>query len=201
MKHRHRLAQAQRQRAASPNNAAELQEDEEVLPGKGKPKKRGSSIHAARAKHHLGKRGRTGQRLRRFDDGGVAGGTRSPNDPGGEIAAATKERKGGLGRISDELLGPRSAYKHGGRQRPQKFDAGGAAQAPSAYEGSLLQQFNTTPQTNPVVKFVKQNNPAPTLQAQPPPPPAPSGPFRPRMQGPSHKEGGRVRKSGQGIAR
>jgi hypothetical protein len=201
MKHRHKLQQ-QRQRTVSPNNAAELQEDEEVLPGKAKPKKQGGSIHAARAKHHLGKRSRVGQKPKRYDDGGSAGGTRSPNDPGDEIAAASRGRKGTLGRIQDELLGPKSAYKRGGRlDRARHYDAGGAASPPSAYEGSLLQQFNTTPQLNPVVKFVKQNQPPPSLQTQPPAPPAPSGPFRPRMQSASHKEGGRVRKSGQGIAR
>jgi hypothetical protein len=200
MKHRDKLAQAQRQRAASPNNAAELEEDE-LLPGKPKPKKRGGSIHAARAKHHLGKRGRIGLKPKRFDSGGTAGGTRSLSDPGDEIAAANKERKGTLGRISDELLGTRAAYKRGGGQRPQKFDAGGAAQPSNSYEGSLLQQFNTTPQLNPVVKFVKQNNPPPSLQTHPPAPPDPSGPFRPRMPSAAHKEGGRVRKSRQGTTR
>jgi hypothetical protein len=199
MKHRHKLQQ-QRQKTASPNNAAELEEDEEVLPGKAKPKKHGGSIHAARAKHHLGKRGRIGQR-RRFEDGGTASGTRSPNDPGDEIAAANKGRKGTLGRIQDELLGPKSAYARGGRlDTPRGYDAGGAAPPSNAYEGSLLQQFNTTPQLNPVVKFVKQNNPAPSLQAQPrsvPPPRVPTRPSPPRIPGvPSgSKQGGRIYKN------
>lgn len=71
--------------------------------------------------------GRIGRR--KFDDGGgVSGGssTRSPDDPGGEIAAANKGRKSTGEWIRDEIFtGGRPAYKHGGRQRPKKFDDGG----------------------------------------------------------------------------
>jgi hypothetical protein len=93
--------------------------------------------------------------------------------------------------MSDELLGPRPAYKHGGRQKSRGYDAGGAAPPSNPYEGSLLQQFNTTPQLSPVVKFVKQNLPAPSLQAQPRPAPQVKGVFPNVSRAPGSKRGGR----------
>jgi hypothetical protein len=69
--------------------------------------------------------GRIGHR--KFDDGGVAGGSRNPNDPGNEIAGADRDRpKSTLERLGRELMGPKSAYKHGGRQRPRHYDDGGS---------------------------------------------------------------------------
>ena len=133
MKHRHRLAQRQRQRSASPSRRAEVEEmDEQPHSSAGKAKKR--TAHQMRAeggktKPRLDKFRRGGRPRNRFDNGGPAGSsaasTRSADDPGGELAAANRERKGGLGRLQDELLGPKSAYKHGGRQRPRRYDDGG----------------------------------------------------------------------------
>ena len=124
MKHRHRLAQRQRQRAASQSRRAEAQEtDEQPRSGVGKAKK--SSMHSMRAeggrtKLRLDKFRRGGRSRNRYDNGGPAGSsaasTRSADDPGGELATANRERKSTLGRIQDELLGPKSAYKRGGRQ-------------------------------------------------------------------------------------
>ena len=82
-----------------------------------------------RTRPRLDKFRRGGRPRKRYDNGGpagsTAGSTRSADDPGGELATATRERKGALGRIQDELLGPKSAYKHGGRQRPRRYDDGG----------------------------------------------------------------------------
>jgi hypothetical protein len=134
MKHRHKLSQRQRQRASSPNRRSEFQEalDEQPHSNAGKARKRTAHqmpAEGGRTKHRLDKFRRGGRRTKRFDDGGpagsTAGSTRSADDPGGELATATKERKGTLGRMSDELLGPRPAYKHGGRQRPRRYDDGG----------------------------------------------------------------------------
>jgi hypothetical protein len=146
MKHRHKLAQAQRHKTASRNRGAEADgvADEQPRSGAGKAKK--SSMHhmkaeGGRTKHRLDKFRRGGRRTKRFDDGGTASGSRSANDPGGEIATAAKERKGTLGRLQDELLGPKSAYKHGGRQKQRHFDDGGLVDdndvAPSAGGSSL----------------------------------------------------------------
>ena len=83
-----------------------------------------------RTKLRLDKFRRGGRRAKRYDNGGPAGcsaaSTSSADDPGGELATATKERKGTLGRIQDELLGPKSAYKRGGRPKHRGYDAGGA---------------------------------------------------------------------------
>jgi hypothetical protein len=130
MKHRHKLSQRQRQRATSQSRRPKVQEalDEQPHSSAGQAKKH--SMHhmkaeGGRTKHRLDKFRRGGRRTRRLEDGGTASGSRNANDPGGEVAAATKERKGTLGRIRDEFLGPRSAYKRGGRQRPKRYDAGG----------------------------------------------------------------------------
>jgi hypothetical protein len=80
------------------------------------------------------------------------------NDPGGEVATATKERRGTLGRISDELFGPRSAYKRGGRQKHRGYDAGGAA-PPSGANTPSLADFQYIPKANPITKFVQSNIP------------------------------------------
>jgi hypothetical protein len=128
VKHRHKLSQRQRQRAISQNRRSEVQEplDEQPQPGRAKVK---HSMHAdgGKTKPRLDKFRRGGRRTRRLDDGGVAGGTGStrPNDPGNELAEASKGRKGTLGRIQDELLGPKSAYARGGRQKQRRFDDGG----------------------------------------------------------------------------
>jgi hypothetical protein len=132
MKHRHRLAQRQRQRPTSSSRRAEVYEDERPRSSGSNAKKR--AAHQMRAeggktKPRLDKFRRGGRPRNRFDNGGPAGSsaasTRSADDPGGELAAANRERKGGLGRLQDELLGPKSAYKHGGRQRPRRYDDGG----------------------------------------------------------------------------
>ncbi len=134
MKHRHRLAQRQRQRPASPSRRAEVYEqtDEQPHSSADKPKKR--TAHQMRAeggktKPRLDKFRRGGRPRNRYDNGGpagsTAGSTRSADDPGGELATANREHKGTLGRLQDELLGPKSAYKRGGRQKHRGYDDGG----------------------------------------------------------------------------
>jgi hypothetical protein len=148
VKHRHRLAQRQRQRPASSSRRAEVYEDEQPHSSAGKAKKR--AAHQMRAeggktKPRLDKFRRGGRPRNRYDNGGPAGSssasTRSADDPGGELATASRERKGTLGRIQDELLGPKSAYARGGRQRPKRYDDGGLVDdsdiAPSAGGSSL----------------------------------------------------------------
>ena len=156
MKHRHRLAQRQRQRSASPSRRAEVYEetDEQPSSSAGKPKKR--TAHQMRAeggktKPRLDKFRRGGRSRNRYDNGGPAGSsagsTRSADDPGGELATANRERKGTLGRLQDELLGPKSAYKRGGRQRPKRYDDGGLVDdsdiAPSTGGSSLGSGFGS----------------------------------------------------------
>jgi hypothetical protein len=106
--------------------------DEQPHSSAGKAKKRTAhhmKAEGGRTKLRLDKFRRGGRPRNRYDNGGpagsTAGSTRSADDPGGELATANRERKGTLGRIQDELLGPKSAYKHGGRQRPRRFDDGG----------------------------------------------------------------------------
>jgi hypothetical protein len=159
VKHRHKLSQRQRQRAASQSSHSEAQEtDEQPRSGAGNAKRR-----AAHHMHTEGKRPKPrldkvrARRPKRFDDGGTAGGNRGANDPGGEIAAANKERKSTAGRISDELFGPRSAYKHGGRQKHRGYDAGGAA--PSIFNPPTLQDLTTTPKQNYVASLVQKSMP------------------------------------------
>jgi len=144
VKHRHKLAQAQRHKPASPSRRSEVYEETDEQPRSiaGKAKKR--TAHQMRAeggktKHRLDKFRRGGRRPRRYDDGGVASGTstRDPSDPGNETAAANRDRpKGVLERLGREI-GPRSAYKRGGRQRSKKYDVGGAVSAVSARETEL----------------------------------------------------------------
>jgi hypothetical protein len=154
VKHRHKLAQAQRHKPASPSRRAEVYEetDEQPHSGAGKAKKR--TAHQMRAeggktKHRLDKFRRGGRRPRRYDDGGVASGTstRDPSDPGNETAAANRDRpKGVLERLGREI-GPRSAYKRGGRQRPRRYDDGGLVDdsdvAPSTGGPSLGSGFSS----------------------------------------------------------
>jgi hypothetical protein len=125
MQHRHKLAQARRRKAASQSRRSAADETPDEQPRSSASKLKKSSMHSMRAEG-----GRTKPRLdkfrrvrrpKRFEDGGST----RPNDPGNEISTANRERKGTLGRISDELLGPRPAYKHGGRQRPRRYDDGG----------------------------------------------------------------------------
>jgi hypothetical protein len=132
MKHRHRLAQRQRQRPTSSSRRAEVYEDERPSSSGSNAKKR--AAHQMRAeggktKPRLDKFRRGGRPRNRYDNGGpagsTAGSTRSADDPGGELATANRERKGTLGRLQDELLGPKSAYKRGGRQRHRGYDDGG----------------------------------------------------------------------------
>jgi hypothetical protein len=82
-----------------------------------------------KTKPRLDKFRRGGRPRNRYDNGGpagsTAGSTRSADDPGGELATANREHKGTLGRLQDELLGPKSAYKRGGRQKHRGYDDGG----------------------------------------------------------------------------
>jgi hypothetical protein len=122
MKHRHRLQQQQRRKAAPSNSRPEVHEDlDEQQPGVRKAKKRpAQQLEGNRAKHHLGKRGRGKPGQRRFASGGTA------DDPGGEIAAANTDRKAGLlDRIKNELSGPKPAYARGGKAVRRRYDLGG----------------------------------------------------------------------------
>jgi hypothetical protein len=134
VKHRHKLSQRQRQRATSQGRRSEVQEllDEQPHSSASKAKKRtGHQMRAegGKTKPRLDKFRRGGRPRNRYDNGGPAGSsagsTRSADDPGGELATANRERKGTLGRLQDELLGPKSAYKHGGRQKHRGYDDGG----------------------------------------------------------------------------
>ena len=89
MKHRHKLAQRQRQRPASPSRRADVNEDEQLHSSASKLNK--SSMHSMRAeggrtKLRLDKFRRGGRRAKRYDNGGPAGSsaasTRSADDPG-----------------------------------------------------------------------------------------------------------------------
>ena len=76
MKHRHRLAQRQRQRPASSSRRAEVYEDEQPHSSAGKAKKR--TAHQMRAeggktKPRLDKFRRGGRPRNRYDNGGPAG--------------------------------------------------------------------------------------------------------------------------------
>jgi hypothetical protein len=159
MKHRHKLSQRQRQRAASQSRRSEVQEtDEQQHSSGGKARKRTAhQMHAegGRTKPRLDKFRRV-RRPKRFEDGGS---TRS-DDPGNEISAANRERKGTLGRISDELFGPRNAYARGGRQKHRGYDAGGATQ---------MADFISDPTPDPVTRFVKANVPPVSRQLSAPP--------------------------------
>ena len=161
MKHRHKLAQRQRQRPASPSRRADVNEDEQLHSSASKLNK--SSMHSMRAeggrtKLRLDKFRRGGRRAKRYDNGGPAGSsaasTRSADDPGGELATANRERKSTLGRIQDELLGPKSAYARGGRQKPRGYDAGGATAPPIAFGSPSLQDIAFSPKPNPLVAMI-----------------------------------------------
>jgi hypothetical protein len=156
VKHRHKLAQAQRHKPASPSRRAKVYEETDEQPRSiaGKAKKR--TAHQMRAeggktKPRLDKFRRGGRPRNRYDNGGpagsTAGSTRSADDPGGELATAARERKSTLGRIQDELLGPKSAYARGGRQKQRHYDDGGVIAdtdvAPSPGSPSLGSGFGS----------------------------------------------------------
>jgi hypothetical protein len=134
MKHRHKLAHPHRHKTASRNRRSDADKtaDEQPFSSAVNTKKRTAyhmKAEGGRTKHRLDKFRRGGRSRNRYDNGGpagsTAGSTRSADDPGNELAEASKGRKGTLGRIQDELLGPKSAYKHGGRQKQRHFDDGG----------------------------------------------------------------------------
>jgi hypothetical protein len=195
MKHRH-TRQQQRLKTASRNRRLEVDKTADEQPSSGVAKfKKSSMLHmkaeGGRTKHRLDKF-RRGGRPKRFEDGGT---TRS-DDPGNEISAANKERKGTLDRIQDELLGPRPAYKHGGRPRHRGYDAGGAA--PSIFNPPTQQDLTTTPKRNYVASLVQnagKNMSARTaatlasLQKN-----ASSFPGAPKIPVPGIKKGGRVKR-------
>jgi hypothetical protein len=203
MKHRHKLQQ-QRRRTSSQDSRSEIHQaiEEQTVPGSGRTKMRLHQMPAegGRTKHRLDKFRRGGRSARRYDNGGPAGSsaasTRSADDPGGELATANRERKGPLGRMQDELLGPRPAYKHGGRPRHRGYDAGGAA--PSIFNPPTQQDLTTTPKQNYVASLVQnagKNMAARTaatlasLQKS-----APSFPGSPKIPVPGIKKGGRVKR-------
>ena len=83
MKHRHRLAQAQRRKPSTRNRRPDVDEasDEQPRSGAGKAKK--SSMHhmkaeGGRTKLRLDKFRRGGRRTKRFDNGGTAGSALDP---------------------------------------------------------------------------------------------------------------------------
>jgi hypothetical protein len=190
MKHRH-TRQQQRLKTASRNRRSEVDKtaDEQPFSSAVNTKKRTAyhmKAEGGRTKHRLDKFRRGGRPRNRFDNGGPAsssaGSTRSADDPGGELATANRERKGTLGRLQDELLGPKSAYKHGGRQKHRRYDAGGAA-TPSGAD------FISIPTVNPITKFVQQQLPPLSIRSQPRPAPQLKSVF-PSVSGGS-KRGGR----------
>ena len=148
-------------------------------------------VEGGRTKPRLDKFRRGGRN--RYDNGGPAGSsagsTRSADDPGGELAEASKGRKGTLGRIQDELLGPKSAYRRGGRQRSKKYDVGGAA-TPSGAD------FISTPTVNPITAFVKSQLPPLSIRSQPRPAPQVKSVFPNVSRAPGSKRGGRQRPRG-----
>ena len=148
MKHRHKLSQRQRQRPAPSSRRLEVDKTADEQPRSIASKLKKSSMHSMRAeggrtKLRLDKFRRGGRRTKRFDDGGAAAGSTRPNDPGNEIAGADRDRpKGALERLGRELMGPKSAYKRGGRQRSRKYDVGGTAPPPS-FSAPPPPSFNT----------------------------------------------------------
>ena len=212
MKHRHRLAQRQRQRPASPSRRAEVYEetDEQPRSSAGKAKRRAAHhMHAegTRPKLRLDKFRRGGRSRNTYDNGGPAGSsaasTRSADDPGNEIAGADRDRpKSTLERLGRELMGPKSAYKRGGRERSRKYDAGGAA--PSVFSPPTQQDLITTPKQNYVASLVQKSMPpidragqimaarAAAIGQQPKS--VPSFPGAPKIPVPGIKKGGRVKR-------
>jgi hypothetical protein len=206
MKHRH-TRQQQRLKTASRNRRLEVDKTADEQPSSGVAKfKKSSVLHmkaeGGRTKHRLDKFRRGGRSRNTYDNGGPAGSsaasTRGADDPGEELATANRERKGTLGRIQDELLGPKSAYARGGRERPRKFDAGGAA--PSIFNPATQQDLITTPKQNYVASLVQnagKNMSARTaatlasLQKN-----APSFLGAPKISVPGIKRGGRAGKRG-----
>ena len=161
MKHRHKLSQRQRQRATSQSRRSEAQEtDEQWRSSAGNTKSRAAHHMRAegkRPKPRLDKFRRGGRRSKRYDDGGVAGGAGStrPNDPGNEIAGADRDRpKSTLERLGRELMGPKSAYKRGGRPKHRGYDAGGATPPPIAFGSPSLQDIAFSPKPNPLVAMI-----------------------------------------------
>jgi hypothetical protein len=205
VKHRHRLAQAQRRKPSSRNKSFEVDEASDEQPSSGVAKvKKSSMLHmkaeGGRTKHRLDKFRRGGRSRNTYDNGGPAGSsaasTKNADDPGGELATANRERKGPLGRMQDELLGPRPAYKNGGRPKHRGYDVGGAA--PSIFNPPTQQDLTTTPKQNYVASLVKNagKNMAASgaaalasLQKN-----APSFPGAPKIPVPGIKQGGRVKR-------
>jgi hypothetical protein len=181
MKHRH-VRQQQRPKIASQSRRSEVQEalDEQPHSSTGNAKKR--AAHQMRAeggktKHRLDKFRRGGRRTRWLDDGGTAGGTGRPADPGGEIAAANKGRKSTADWIRDEILGgSKPAYARGGRQKQRRFDDGGLVDdsdvAPSTGGPSLGSGFGSALSSfgNGLSAIAKARG------SGPPPVPVPSSP-------------------------
>ena len=216
MKHRH-TRQQQRQKTASRNRRLEVDKTADEQPSSGAGKAKKHSVHhmkaeGGRTKHRLDKFRRGGRSHNRYDSGGSAASsaasTRSADDPGGELATATRERKSTLGRIQDELLGPKSAYAHGGRQRSRKYDAGGAAPPPPpSFNTPSGSDFAFSAKPNPIVAMVQKNMPPldramSAMQARAAAPPAPlpksvpSFPGAPKIPVPGIKRGGRAGKRG-----
>ena len=214
VKHRHRLAQRARQRPASPSRRADVNEDEQPSSGAGKAKRRAAHhMHAEgkRPKLRLDKFRRGGRSRNTYDNGGPAGSsaasTRSADDPGNEIAGADRDRpKSTLERLGRELMGPKSAYKHGGRQKHRGYDAGGAAPPPPpSFNTPSGSDFAFSAKPNPIVAMVQKNMPPidramSAMQARATAPPAPlpkavpSFPGAPKIPVPGIKKGGRVKR-------
>ena len=166
MKHRHKLSQRQRQRPAPSSRRLEVDKtaDEQPFSSAGNAKRRAAHhMHAEgkRPKPRLDKFRRGGRRTKRFDDGGAAAGLTRPNDPGNEIAGADRDRpKGALERLGRELMGPKSAYKRGGRSK--KYDVGGVtslAAPPPSFNTPTGADFAFSPRPNPIVAMVQSEMP------------------------------------------
>ena len=212
MKHRHKLAQAQRRKAAPRNRRFEVDEaaDEPSQPAASRAKKHSMHhMHAegGRTKRHQDKFRRGGRSTKRYDSGGSAGSsagsTRTADDPGAEISAANRGRKSTADWIRDEILGgTKPAYQRGGRQK--RYAAGGAppgggAAPPIAagfgggpdFSPPTGMDFVAPPRVNQIVAMVRKNlTPKPLITPSRPPPPFPGPPTLP-----GSKQGGRIRKN------
>ena len=170
MKHRHKLRQQQRLKPASASRRLEVDKTAGEQPSSGVAKVKKSSMHSHDARKADGPSFASTSsvaadgRATRYDNGGPAGSsaasTRSADDPGGELATATKERKSTADWIKDEVLGgTKPAYSRGGGQRPKKFDAGGATAPPIAFGSPSLQDIAFSPKPNPLVAMIQKNMP------------------------------------------
>jgi hypothetical protein len=208
MKHRHKLAQAQRRKAAPRNRGFEADEasDEQPQPAASRAKSRATHrMHAegGRTKPRLDKF-RRGRSAKRYDDGGTAGGTSAPtrpNDPGNEVGAANRARKSTLGWIRDEIIGgTKPAYARGGRSK--KFGPGGPAGPDPAGGMPTGEDFISVPNVNPITRFVQSNIPPSSrflkqgFTARPPA--VPTKPGVPTSVLLTSKRGGRIHKNPKG---